>query len=282
MVHPSARKERARRGWEVPGPLPPGDQGDPHLLPAVDESLDTLCGHWCLFQAQRGHRWSTDDLLAAWYTCHVLQRHQIDPTHLLELGSGLGTVSFLMAWRYPSLVACGYEVQEDSLRRARRSARWNGISHRVHFHRGDLRHLPQEVAPSPLIVGTPPYWDLRAGRLSPSSQKVECRFEAHSRVEDYVATAARLLTPDGLFGLVYDGRQKHRLYDAAREVGLVRVGAREVISREGDPPLLVVSMWALRGENVDEDPPLTLRLKNNDRSDEFKKIRGEMGLPPGT
>lgn len=282
MCYRSIRKDRARHGWEVPGPLPAGEGDNPDLLPGPGESLDALCGHWRLFQLRQGHRWSTDDLLAAWYTCELVARTGITPGHLLELGSGLGTVSLLLAWQFPSLEARGIEIQPSSLALARRSARWNGVEGRVHFQAGDLRQLPGDLGAVLLLVGTPPYWDVRSGRLSLTSQKVACRFEEYSHVQDYMAAAAQLLLPGGLFVLVYDGRQKERLYQAARQHGLTRVGAREVISREGDPPLLVLSGWEKGGVEKEEDPPLILRLKNQNRSDEFRLIRAKMGLPPGT
>ncbi len=50
------------RGWRRPGPVAPGG-------PVVEEgeTLDFLCGHYKIFQYRRGHRYSTDDVLTAWY-----------------------------------------------------------------------------------------------------------------------------------------------------------------------------------------------------------------------
>src|SRR5690242_15327870 len=55
------------RGWRRPGPVPPG---------GVDvedgETLDFICGHFRVFQYAKGHRYSTDDVLTAWYgTTHA-------------------------------------------------------------------------------------------------------------------------------------------------------------------------------------------------------------------
>ena len=32
-----------------------------------EETLDALSGHFRIYQLRRGHRFSTDDLLTAWY-----------------------------------------------------------------------------------------------------------------------------------------------------------------------------------------------------------------------
>jgi len=39
-----------------------------HLITvAADESLDAISGHFRIFQLRGGHRFSTDDVLTAWY-----------------------------------------------------------------------------------------------------------------------------------------------------------------------------------------------------------------------
>ena len=54
------------KGWTKPGPIPPGALGaGPELEPG--ESLDAISGHFRLFQAVDGHRFSSDDVLTAWY-----------------------------------------------------------------------------------------------------------------------------------------------------------------------------------------------------------------------
>ena len=53
------------KGWAMPGVIPPGARSTPEI--AADETLDALSGHFRIFQLRDGHRFSTDDLLIAWY-----------------------------------------------------------------------------------------------------------------------------------------------------------------------------------------------------------------------
>ncbi len=55
------------KGWAKPGPVPPGlaAVGDEGV--AATETLDAISGHFRLFQLRDGHRFSTDDILTAWY-----------------------------------------------------------------------------------------------------------------------------------------------------------------------------------------------------------------------
>ena len=48
----------AYRGWIRPGPRPPGG-----VAPEDGETLDYISGHFGIFQFERGHRFSTDDVL---------------------------------------------------------------------------------------------------------------------------------------------------------------------------------------------------------------------------
>ena len=53
------------KGWTKPGPIPPGALGRGPEVEA-GESLDAISGHFRLFQAVEGHRFSSDDVLTAW------------------------------------------------------------------------------------------------------------------------------------------------------------------------------------------------------------------------
>lgn len=54
------------RGWARPGSVPPGVASYPGPL-EEGETLDAISGHFRLYQLRRGHRFSTDDVILAWY-----------------------------------------------------------------------------------------------------------------------------------------------------------------------------------------------------------------------
>ena len=277
------RQERARQGWTPPGPVPPGDQGDPSLEPRPDETLDAFAGHWRIFQLRHGHRYSTDDMLAAWYAVTACQDLGLAPMRALDLGCGIGSVGMFVAWRYPELHLTGIEAQQVSLELARRSLRYNGLASRVELRAGDLRTALPEGA-FDLVTGSPPYWDPAAGTLSDRPQKAPCRFEQRGGVEDYCRAAAAALAPHGLFALVMDGRQRERVLASARDAGLALLRIRDVVPREGKAPLMVLAAMRLTGSGSEaprEEPPLILRDGAGVRTETFREIRRSMGMPPG-
>ncbi len=148
------------KGWAKPGPIPPGAMGDGPVVEA-GETLDAISGFFRLFQLAEGHRFSTDDILTAWYgtiCCPTAQR-------ALDLGSGLGAVGMIAAWRLPGAQFVTVEAQAESVRLARKSASWNGLEGRYEIRHGDFRDAsilrPEEKFD--LVLGSPPYFPQGSG-----------------------------------------------------------------------------------------------------------------------
>ncbi len=278
------RQERARTGWEPPGPMPMGDQGQPDLQPGPGESLDAFAGHWRIFQLRGGHRYSTDDLLGAWFALDTLRQLDLTVDRALDLGTGIGSVGMFLLWALPDLHLTGIEAQPESLALARRTARYNGVAQRVTYREGDLREGLSGLPTFDLITGSPPYWDPADGTLSEGPQKGPCRFELRGGVEEYCAAAAHLLSPGGIFVVVFDGRQRDRLEAAAQSAGLAVYRYRDVVSKQGRPPLIGLAAMA-RPDEVPApyraEPPLVLRDADGTRTAEFRALRARMGMPPG-
>lgn len=269
------REARARANWTPPGPVPPGD---PDLVLQPHETLDAFCGHWRILQRRDGHRYSTDDLLAAWYACECVPA----PKKVLDLGCGIGSVGMLVAWRYPEIHLSGIEAQSQSLALFRRSLRYNGVTGAELFE-GDLRHLKLQER-FDLVTASPPYWDTRAGILSQDSQKSHCRFERRGDVQDYLVSARHHLCEGGTMAMVFDGRQIERLEALIQNEGFAIIRKRMVISREGDAPLLVLLALKRQSETQEAsqtEPPLLLRNREGLRSPDFRQLRALMGFPPG-
>src|SRR5271165_1091830 len=101
------------KGWAKPGPVPPGVTDATLQIPET-ETLDAISGHYRLFQLRRGHRFSTDDVLTAWYGTSWCPTART----ALDLGSGLGSVGMIAAWRLPAARFVTVEAQEESVQLA--------------------------------------------------------------------------------------------------------------------------------------------------------------------
>jgi len=273
------------KGWAKPGLVPPGLTSGVTVEPL--ETLDAISGHFRLFQLRDGHRFSTDDILTAWYGTSWC------PTALtsLDLGSGIGTVGMICAWRLPGAKFVTIEAQEDSVALARKSARYNGIENRYEIRHGDFRTpgIVRADEKFDLITGSPPYFPLGAGVESEHPQKLACRFELRGTVADYCSTAAKHLASGGFFACVFphEPAQLERVEAGACEAGLVIVRKRPVVFRDGDPAL--VGLFGLmrredlpnwfRGQTWTE-PDLIIRTRDGKIHPEYSAVKLAIGFPP--
>jgi tRNA1Val (adenine37-N6)-methyltransferase len=267
------------RGWRRPGPQPPGG-----VEAGQGETLDFLCGRFRIFQYAKGHRYSTDDVLTAWYgTTHA---PRVD--RACDLGSGIGSVALISAWRLPGATFCTVEAQDISIALARKSVRFNGLESRFTLYHGDLRDAAVLANESPfdLVTGSPPYWPAGTATEAEHPQAIPARIEIRGSIADYAKTAARILAPGGLFAFVFPAIQLDRAIEAVAGAGLTLIRRRDVIFREGDPPLVTL-FAASRAEDIPttfqafREPPLTIRTRDGGVDAEYSAIRLSFGFPPG-
>jgi tRNA1Val (adenine37-N6)-methyltransferase len=270
---------RSYRGWRRPGPEPPGG-----VAPDEGETLDFICGHFRIFQYARGHRYSTDDVLTAWYgTTHA---PRVD--RAADLGSGIGSVALISAWRLPGATFCTVEAQEMSIRLARKTMQYNGLTSRFTLYLGDLRDesILADEAPFDLVTGSPPYFPPGTAMAADHAQAVPARIEVRGSVADYAKTAARILAPGGLFAFVFPTLQIDRALQALDETGLKLIRRRDILFKEGDTPLITL-FAASRAADIPStyqafiEPPLTIRTKDGGVDPEYSAIRMSFGFPPG-
>lgn len=273
------------KGWAKPGPIPPGLASGVMIEP--QETLDAISGHFRLFQLRDGHRFSTDDILTAWYGTSWCPTART----VLDLGSGIGTVGMISAWRMPGVRFVTVEAQSESVALARKSAKFNGLTDRYEIREGDFRDAgilrPDEKFD--LTTGSPPYFPQGAGIESEHPQKLACRFELRGTVADYCTTAASHLAPGGFFACVFpiEPAQLERVRSGAKVADLVIVRQRPVIFREGEPPL--IGLFGLmrvddlpdwfRGQTW-EEPPLTIRTRKGEIHPEYSAVKLAIGFPP--
>jgi tRNA1Val (adenine37-N6)-methyltransferase len=257
---------------------PPGE------APGPGETLDQLIGDWWVFQLRGGHRFSTDDLVAAWRG--ALARPAA--TRLLDLGCGIGSVGLytlgILDRDGPGgATLVGLEAQEVSVGLARRSVRRNGLAERVTIHHGDLRASQDALgdATFELVTGSPPYVPPDKGVHSPHPQRAACRMELRGSVIDYCHAARRHMAPNARFSFVMAAADP-RIQQGLDEAGLVAVERLDVTFREGNAPLICVVV-AARREDVDPSAApaletLTIRTRDGQMTPEYRAFRRSMGF----
>lgn len=279
--------------WAIPGPrIPEGRIESENLGPREGETLDALSGYFKILQLKKGHRFSTDDVLVAWYGTTGSSAVR----RVLDLGSGIGSVGMMAAWRLPGARFTTVEAQPESVELARRSARINGLEDRYEIREGDFRD--PAVLPAPgnaderydLVLGSPPYFPLDSGIHGDHPQKIACRFEVRGDVSDYCKTASAQLSRGGVFACIFPVEPAHqevRVREAAQRSGLSIVRRRPVVLREGEAPLLELFLM-MRAHDLPprmrdqtwQEPSLTIRTSRGEVHPEYAAIKLTLGFPP--
>lgn len=261
------RAPRRPAGWVAPGPSPRGADGRPELAPAEDEDLSYLTGDWRVFQKRQGHRWSLDDLVTAW-----IATRDCTAVRALDLGCGLGSVLLMVAWKLPGAEVTGIEAQADRAALGRRSIAFNGVEDRCRIIDGDLRDLT--TGSYELVTGTPPYFPLGTGTPSAKPHALPCRFEVRGGVEDYLATAMRVVAPGGTVVVCTSSLEEARVRTVAQELPWRAHWA--ITPRAGKAALVHVDVF---GPGAFATHELTVRDRAGRWTPEFQRVRDDMGMP---
>ena len=282
-MRPRVEPKTHFKGWGIPGPIPPGASRSIDV--PEDETLDALSGHFRIFQLRKGHRFSTDDVLTAWYgTTWVPSAGRV-----LDLGSGIGSVGMIAAWRLPGARFVTVEAQEESVRLARKSVEFNGLLDRYEIRHGDFRD-PGVLGTSErfdLVLGSPPYFPEGSGVEGDHPQKVAARFELRGDIRDYCLVAVAHLSIGGLFACVFPEAQRARVSRAAASARLAILRSRPIIFREEEEPLIRLYAMVRASDLPDElrmsgleEPPLTIRTASGDVHPEYRILKLAVGFPP--
>ncbi len=271
------------KGWTRPGPRVPGG-----VDPEEGETLDYLCGHYRIFQYEKGHRFSVDDIVLGWFASCWCPR--VD--RAADLGSGIGSVAMTVAWRCPGATIHTVEAQAISARLARKSVRYNGLEGRVHIHEGDLRDgRLADHGPFDLVTGSPPYWPLGTRVEARHPQAIPARLEVRGSIADYAKAAAELLAPGGVFATVFPLDQVERAQAAYRDADLVLLNTLDVVFKAGEPYGLRFHAGSRRRDLPEavaanaEFPvaaaPVVIRRGDNSVHPDIARLRLALGFPPG-
>jgi tRNA1Val (adenine37-N6)-methyltransferase len=271
------------RGWAKPGPVPPGTSAALDI--AEGETLDAISGHFRIYQLADGHRFSTDDVLTAWYGTTWVPRAD----SVLDLGSGIGSVGMIAAWRLAGARFVTVEAQAASVALARKSAAYNGLTARYAIREADFRS-PDALGVEErfdLVLGSPPYFPPGTGVEGDHPQKIACRFELRGDIADYTSVAATHLAAGGLFACVFPEEQRARVEVAAATADLTIIRRRPVVFKEGEPPLITLFVM-MRAVDLPEmmhgstwiEPPLVIRARDGRVHAEYAAVKLAIGFPP--
>lgn len=150
-----------------------------------------------LFQSPQGYKTSSDAVLLA------SMMHNIkNGSKILDVGSGTGSISLCLAYRFPDADITGFEIQPELLELADMSAKANNFANLTYIQ----HDITQKKAPRPFcsfdyVITNPPY--LTAGTKSPNNSKALAHTGSNVGLLDWLSFCIKMLKPFGTLYLIH-------------------------------------------------------------------------------
>ena len=229
----------------------------------ADEHICEVNEGLSLIQKKNGLTFGTDAYLLSAYVTPQARALCVD------LGSGTGIISLLLAQRGKVARAVGVEVQDAFAALIDRNAALNRLGGRVLAWHADLRTVDQaglgkllgeeQGRAADVVVCNPPYMKTDSGARNEHDEKFIARHEVCGDVGDFCAAAARLLRYGGYFYAVY---RPDRLSDLMAAMRQSRLEPKRMTFVHADvqsePSTVLVQARAGGSPGMTVTPPLLL------------------------
>ena len=220
-----------------------------------DERLDEVNDHISLIAKRDGLTFGTDAFLLAAFA-------RPRPRGMaVELGTGTGIVSLLLAGRERFGSIHAVEVQADFAALAQRNVALNRMEDRIKVHHADLRELhPRDLGgEADAVLANPPYMKTDTGKRNESDRKYIARHEVFGGIGDFCKCASLLLKHGGDFVCVY---RPDRLSDLMAAMRQNRLEPKTMVfvhaDEESEPSMVLISAKKGGAAGVRILPPLLL------------------------
>lgn len=198
----------------------------------------------------------------------------------LDLGSGAGVLTMLLAAKAPTAEITGVEIQKDYADLSLLNIGENDLGGRVRIINADLREYRELFGAESfdLVVSNPPYFPENSGHTSPAEHRATARDERSCTLRDVCTAAHWALRWGGSFCLVHRPERLSEIFCTMTEAGIEPKRLRMVsFSAEKAPSLVLVEGRRGGNRGLAVERPLILTDADGGDSEEIRKIyhRGE-------
>ena len=220
-------------------------------------------------QNRTGYRFSIDAVLLAY------QAAPRSGDKVIDLGTGCGIISLVMAFRNPDITVYAIEVQEKLAQVAIANVKNNHLQDRITVLGADMKTIKPDMTAGPvdLVVCNPPYRRPGSGRISPHNQRAVARHELKANLQDVTGSARRMLKTAGRFVVIYTAERTTDIFCQMRTDGIEPKCIRTIHSNSRSEAKLVL-IEGIKGGNpgLKIAPPLMVYDENGDYTDEVQQM----------
>ncbi|MBR3505178.1 MAG: tRNA1(Val) (adenine(37)-N6)-methyltransferase [Clostridia bacterium] len=195
--------------------------------------------------------------------------------YVVDMGTGTGIISILMASRQPRSRYAALEIQPEMAEMARRSVCLNSMQEQIEVCCCDFREAATRYGYGrfSLAVCNPPYGKAGGALLSQSEGKRIARHESNCTVEDVAASAYALLKTGGRLAVIFPAARAFEMMYAMKAARLEPKRIRTVhATADREPKLTLIEAVKDGGSMLHWMPPLILADENGAPTAEWRRI----------
>lgn len=222
-----------------------------------------------LKQTDESFKLSTDSVLLADFTNMSRVRA------CLDLGSGVGVLTVLLAEKNPGARLLGVEIQPEYAHLCRLNIEENSMEDRAKIINADLRGF-RELFPAEsfdLVVSNPPYFTENSGYTAPEEHRAISRDERSCTLSDICSAARWALRWGGSLAMVHRPERLSEIFCTMTEFGIEPKRLRTISHSSDKAPSLVLIEGRRGGKRgLSFERPLILSEADGSDSEEVRII----------
>jgi tRNA1Val (adenine37-N6)-methyltransferase len=188
---------------------------------------------------------------------------------VLDIGTGTGLLSLMIAQRNPELKIDAVELDEAAFTQARQNFSNSPWSESIHIFHSPIQVF-QPNTKYDLIVCNPPFF--RQSMKGDSPQKNKAIHNESLSFEDLVSNIDRLLTPSGTCWIMYPAYEMSLLCTAAKTIGFYPSTEIILRNKEGKPVFRSITSFKRKVNAKSEPIHMTIRDQEHQYTPSFKKL----------
>ncbi len=217
--------------------------------------------HFELLQSSKVFKIGTDALvLGAWINC------PFEPKKILDLGTGSGILSLMMAQKYPKASITAIDIDNESIKLAELNFKSNTISKNCTTIETSFDNFKSPVGYD-WIISNPPFF-LDSKRAETNVNK-RAKHIDQMMLNSFFDCIRKNLTANGIAALIYPVNSEFEIF--AEKHGLF-VKKRLDVFGKPENPVRHCALFSLEQVNYIPKESLTIRDKNGNYTEAYKQL----------
>ena len=225
-----------------------------------------------IIQNEKGFCFGIDSILISDFAREIKQG-----TMGVDLGTGTGIISILLASKTKLTKIIGIEIQKDIADMAKRSVELNSLQDKIEIKNLNVKEIAEkallEREKFDFVVTNPPYKKLDTGKTNENEYKFISRHEVTANLEDFIKTTKYLLKDKGSMYIVHRPDRLVDIIDLMRKYKIEPKKMRFVHSTiESEATLVLIKGIKNAKQFLKAEKPLIIYNSIGEYTEEIYKI----------